>query len=483
MSFDLSQIDWSAFQFDFESSPIYLSWVIFVHGGWIAFIILLIVLGYVLYLKAKRRQFWEFVDWQLLAINVPTNNEQNLLAVEQIFAVLHGIRSAPNFVEMWIKGEEQFYFSLELVSIEGYIHFLIRTPAKFRDLVESAFYAHYPDAEITEVADYTEPWKLTFPNGQYDIWGAEYVTAKSEVYPIRTYPSFEHSLSQSAVDPMASLLEVMSKIGPGEQMWFQFVITPVNDQWKQASANAVRKIIGMKVESKSNIIERTAGLATGLIRDTISSATTEGAKKPERDKKEYPSLMQFLAPGEKNVAEAIEFKANKIGFKTKIRYIYLAVADVYSRQRGVSPILGGLNQFNTQNLNALVPAAKTKTKIDYFRGWREPRRKRKILKYFKARDNEKGMGDGFVLNVEELASLFHFPSMTVTAPTVKKTQVKKAEPPVQLPTESGFHDFPLQPLMHETEENGEAQTGAAPSGIVPSSAPPSKGEAPSNLPF
>ncbi|MEK7158463.1 MAG: hypothetical protein AAB733_02755, partial [Patescibacteria group bacterium] len=454
MSFDLSQIDWSKFEFDYKSSPIYLAWVIFIHGGWIAFIALFIVMGYIVYLKAKRRKFWDAMAWQLLAINVPMNNEQNLLAVEQIFAMLHGIRSAPNFVEMWIKGEEQLYFSLEIVSIEGYIHFLVRTPAKFRDLVESAFYAHYSNAEITEVADYASPWNLKFPNAQYDIWGAEYVTAKSEFYPIRTWPSFEHSLSQSAVDPMASLLEVMSKIGAGEQMWFQFVITPVDDKWKQGAANAVRKIIGMKVEKKANLIERTTGLTANLILDTISSATSEPAKKPDsKEKKDYPSLMQFLAPGEKNVAEAIELKAGKIGFKTKIRYIYLASAEVFSRARGVSPILGGLNQFNTQNLNALKSAAKTKTKVDYFRKWREPRRKRKIMKYFKDRDNEKGMGDGFVLNVEELASLFHFPSILVTAPTVKKTQVKKAEPPVQLPTESGFRDFPIQPMMHETEEN------------------------------
>lgn len=42
----------------------------------------------------------------------------------------------------------------------------------------------------------------------------------------------------------------------------------------------------------------------------------------------------------------------------------------------------------------------------------------------------------FILNVEELATLYHFPSMLIASPLLKRTEVKKSDAPVQLPLEA-----------------------------------------------
>ena len=42
---------------------------------------------------------------------------------------------------------------------------------------------------------------------------------------------------------------------------------------------------------------------------------------------------------------------------------------------------------------------------------------------------------GKILNTEELATVYHFPVMTVKTPFVKRTESKKSEPPVSLPIE------------------------------------------------
>ena len=39
----------------------------------------------------------------------------------------------------------------------------------------------------------------------------------------------------------------------------------------------------------------------------------------------------------------------------------------------------------------------------------------------------------FVLNVEEIATLWHFPAIGIKAPLIKKQEARKAEPPVGLP--------------------------------------------------
>jgi hypothetical protein len=40
-------------------------------------------------------------------------------------------------MEKWWHGMSQITFSLEIVSIDGYIHFLVRTADNWRDMVEA----------------------------------------------------------------------------------------------------------------------------------------------------------------------------------------------------------------------------------------------------------------------------------------------------------------------------------------------------------
>ena len=49
------------------------------------------------------------------------------------------------------------------------------------------------------------------------------------------------------------------------------------------------------------------------------------------------------------------------------------------------------------------------------------------------RNNYQGAGKGFILNIEELASVWHFPVPQVKAPLVQKTEARKGEPPTSLP--------------------------------------------------
>jgi hypothetical protein len=56
--------------------------------------------------------------------------------------------------EYW-QGAVWFWFSLEIVSLEGQVHFYIRTPTRIKDLIETQMYAQYPQAQVKVVEDYT----------------------------------------------------------------------------------------------------------------------------------------------------------------------------------------------------------------------------------------------------------------------------------------------------------------------------------------
>jgi hypothetical protein len=204
-------------------NPVQAMWFFVVHGGWIVFLWFFGWVAREMFLNWRQHLYAHHRQWILLAIDVPKATEQTVKAVENMFAHMAGIHNPPHFLEKWWDGYTQDTITCEIVSIEGHIQFLIRTVRKMRDLVEASVYAQYPDAEITEVADYTLNVPMQYPDEHYDLFGMEMypVPGRSDVYPIKTYMDFEHQLTGEFKDPLAVLLEAFARLGPGEQAWYQ----------------------------------------------------------------------------------------------------------------------------------------------------------------------------------------------------------------------------------------------------------------------
>ena len=462
-------------QLQYSPSPFYSGVILFVNGLWIPFVIVMLGAFKIIWLDWRQTLFHirrrHFI---LLAIDVPRDNDQSPKAVENIFSHLYGILlSRNNMYEQWWEGRHQDYFSMELISIDGYVQFLVYTMEEYRDTVESAFYSQYPDAEITQVEDYVygqdgEFKTIKWPNDAHDIFGTEYVFARPNAYPIRLWRDFEHTMSQELKDPMASLLENMNKIGHGEQIWLQWVITPEYDvDWQEPANKIAMKIAGKKVEASENAVDKLVGALLSML-DAIGAAIfpfynyTESAEKVKDD---MPSLMLHLTPTEKSQLEGIQLKTDKPGFWTKMRFVYIGKKGAFSKARGVSPIIGSLRQYDSLNLNSFKMHKWTKTSgIDY---WmvkkRMARRKNNILRAFQGRSRSMG-SNGMMLNTEELATLYHFPTITVKAPLVSRTQSKRASAPISLPIDNAPRTLRTQVNNKKTEES-------------------SLSSAPANLPF
>lgn len=429
-------IDLSRFNEVLRLSPFGIMWYFFSTIGWIFFIVASIGGLFYGWLFNRRKKYLGSIPQTILAIDIPKDNEQSLVAVEQIFATLAGIKYSPTIWKKYYKGITQLSFSLEIISLEGYIQFLIRTPVQFRDLVEAAIYAQYPEAEITEVEDYIDliPADIHKIDHDYKLWGTEFTLEKHNAYPIKTYKSFEHPLTQLFIDPMASLLEVMSKVGKGEQLGFQLVIAPVGDRWKKKGYEIVKKLLGEKGKSSKHTGDKLIDAAVrGLEKFSEGIYKMWGDIKPEKESP-TPNLYQFLTAGAKEVIEQIENKLSKICFSSTFRIYYLAHKEVFTRGRGVNAVLGAINQFNSSNLNAFKKYKRLTTHRDYFFiKSRVSYITRKLMKLYKRR-SRKGSYE-FMLSTEELATLYHFPTITVKAPLLKKIEFKTAEPPMALPIE------------------------------------------------
>lgn len=420
--------------------PLAAGWFLVAKGGWIPLLAFFLWMSKMIWMNHIQGQFQNAkLRPVLLAIDVPKASSvqasQTPKAVENIFSHLAGAHGTHTRREKYWHGNIQEWFSLEIVSIEGYVQFLVWTWDKYRDLVETAIYAQYPDAQITEVADYSTAIPKKYPDAEWDLFGTEFILVKDQAYPLRTWEEFEHKgqKDEAFKDPLAALLENLSRIGPGEQIWLQFLIKPINQDWAKATDKVVKKLIGAKVPEVKTFMDTAfdlTGKITGPILDQVL-----GSGEPAPPKKDDPmSKMLFLSPGERLVVEAIEKKNGKIGFQTKIRLIYAAKKEVFKKPRGAHAVIGSIKQFNTNDSNSLKPEYKRigPSSLWLFKDRRNSWRKIKLARAYTKRSMYVG-AKAYVLNIEELATLWHFPTEAVHAPMIMRTEGKRGVPPSSLP--------------------------------------------------
>lgn len=408
-------------------------------GGWLVFAYLLMIVGLAFWVDFKESRATSSWRWVLLAIDIPALNAQTPKAVEQMFAHLAGALGHDNIESKFWNGSKQRYFSFEIISIDGYIQFLIRTEAALRDLVEAAVYAQYPEVEIVEVEDYTADKPSVFPDDTYDISACDITLSESDAYPIRVFRDFEHMISKDTQlkDPMSAMLESFSRIGNGEAVWFQIIIQPTSNGWKEKAIGKIKEKIGDSSHrhGHTNPIFDFLHNAPFRLIETIGDQVLgrEASAHDGHDSDGPPNQIQYLTPGESKLVEAMENKISKIGFKTKIRSVYIARKEVFSEARGVQALVGALNQFNSPSANSLLPTFGVHVSY-WWKARRGAKRKNLLMQAYKKRKLNVG-SNPFILNIEELATIWHFPMAYVKTPLLQKTMAKQAEPPASLPIE------------------------------------------------
>lgn len=389
-----------------------------------------------LWLTYVQMRYIQNIQWITLEVKVPKEVMKTPKAMEQVFAGLSTIQSGANFVEKWFKGKVQEWVSFEIVGWQGAMKFFIRTPAGFKNLIEAQIFAQYPDAEIHEVEDYIERAPTAIPSREYNLWGTELIFEKDDAYPLRTYPQFEEAQEEKRIDPMGALAEAASHLADEEAIWIQFLLKPAPKEWKEKGQAIVNKLIGKKEPKKplgffQFLIAFIDEFMTGFMRAAVNLPPPEGVATVGTKEEGGPETkVQFLSPGEKSVVEAIEQKLAKAGFLCGIRFVYWGRTDRFSKSN-VAAVLSYFRQFNTLNMNALKPNKDVTPSVDYwFKARREFLRKVTLWNAYRLRAFTKKAP---VLNVEELATLYHFPTMYVEAPTVYRIESKKGGPPPTLP--------------------------------------------------
>jgi len=329
----------------------------------------------------------------VLLLQVPRTNDKKELAAEQMFASLHGLLTLPSkgrFGQTTIRER----LSFEIACIKKRIGFYVWVPNYLKSFVEEQIYAQYPNVQISEVPDYTMALDDSFATTLV----TEMKLTGNNVLPIKTFQSFE-------VDPLAAITATLAKFSETEEAWIQLIVKPAAAKWHKQSEHYI-----------ANLRHKSHTTTTGMI-------TT--LWKPPETKVEVAKPTEY----EQVRAKGAEEKSQKLAFETAVRIVYRGHALSPQAKLHMQSIVASYKQFNTTYLNGF----EAKRIAD------DPR----LIALYRGRDVAKA---GSILNIEEVATLYHLPHTTVETPYILWASSQTAEPPANLPMVTSEYRSDISPI-------------------------------------
>lgn len=313
---------------------------------------------------------------------------------ETLFASIGGL-SVQRGLKAKIFGRSD-NFSLEIVASKGKIAFYVVSPLSKARYLEQQIHAHYPEASLEEVEDYN-----AF-SPQAKILAGSLKTKKSFVFPIKTY-------RQMDVDPLNSLINVMSKLGKDESIIIQYVVRSAQARWHSQSKAVVSKII--KTNSISDGLKKEGGEKLDKF---LEMASLKGSNKAETNTPKIATLSEV----ERALVKAMEEKNSKSGLDVNVRVVVSAATETQAKiyLDNISNAFSEYNNYSYGNNFSRLSRGNDKMIKDF------------IYRRFKENFS-------FLLNTEELASLFHFPLRFTETPNILWLAAKSAPASTELPNE------------------------------------------------
>jgi len=386
---------------------------------WVLIVVAVIVMLYYLYQWIRLRvlarvQLGLTEDWVMYKIIVPKEthaeeddqrkNFQEMLAViEPFYANLNALFDNSLSKKMLFK---QPNISLELIARDGTVSFYVGCSRAISEVVLRGIQSQYSYAEITEDKDFS-----IFPDKPLQISILDLKQIKRHIFPIKTYKNLEE-------DPLNAISNSLSKLSDDQLAGIQIMIRPTSGMWRLPVERAAFDIQHGKsrISHSSSVLVR----ATESFYNFIGSASQIAAGKGEESHSEFydPKNPMKMTPMQEAQVKLLGEKAAKIGLECQIRVVAVAGTKEVARQLS-GHIAGSFSQFNAPDSNGFTiktPKNEAEEIANY------------IYRVF-------GRGPKFVLNTEELASIFHLPNRFVDTPNIAWLLAKRQPPPANLPKE------------------------------------------------
>ena len=227
------------------------------------------------------------LDYILLQVALPRDNETKIDVAEQMFASIHSLYKG-GFLSFL---SSLPHISFEIVALPEDIRFYVSVPNNLRDFIEKQINGAYPGAEIKEIDEYnifSETGKVAFTSLSLK---------NTDFYPIKAF-------RELPTDSLSLVTSALAKMQPGEGAAIQILISPAGKKWRSKGNSFIAK-----------------------------------TKKQEAD----PEKAKFQV--DQKELESIDNKCAKPGFNTTIR-IVVSSTTLESAKANLNNIIGSFEQFS-----------------------------------------------------------------------------------------------------------------------------------------
>jgi len=325
------------------------------------------------------------LDLKLLRVQVAqSNREQNMKTSQYMFEEINRTEVLLSALSAMKK---PFAIEVAVHHTGEDINFYLAVPEDTVDFATREIHGVFPDSRIDRVEDFS------IFGAQSAAAGAYLALKERYVLPIRTYREAE-------ADTFGPILSTFSRLSAEEEgASIQFIVEPAHAD-KDAKKGILDGIQMLRKGVKLSDVTRTALLKAKDFKFLMESDSKEGEAKPVDDQ----------------AVQALVAKGSKPLFAVNVRV--MAAAPTKDRAEDVlMAISGSLSQFTSpmRNQVQLVKPHDIRALVsDYV---------------FRKFDSEQAV----ILNTEEIASMFHFPTFSSEVPRITWAKTNEAPAPNNLP--------------------------------------------------
>lgn len=322
-----------------------------------------------------------------------------LSGIDNFYANLGGMRAQRGF-KSWLYGRHDTWSFEIVVGLDGLITFYIAVPLYLVNHVNQQLLSQYPHLQIEEIDDYN----IFGPIG---VASAGYLKlSKDKMLPILTYKHMD-------VDPLVSILSNLSKLPEGHTAAIQFVMRSAKGSWRSRGVKVASEMHGGK-SFKQALASVSGGGATSILGSPSDwfYSTKSNEKLPHQD-------VRKSSPMEEEMIKLISEKASRAGMDVNIRVISFSPTELESKEI-IKQVSNAFAQYSSyENANSFKAVIKGSVN--------------KIIEDFIYRNYDEK--NGFVLNTEEMTSLWHLPLPGTEVPKIKWLTARRLPPPINMPTD------------------------------------------------
>jgi hypothetical protein len=386
------------------------TWLVWIFIFLLILIIIFLIKKYINYLVHHSAHFKHSIFLIRLPKEKPGENKQEFTVQslheeiakgETIFSSIGGLR-AQRGIKAFFLGRND-HFSFEIVANNKKIVFYIVAPTSMSRYIEQQINAYYPDAVIEETEDYN----IFKPNSS--ILAGYLKTRRNRIFPLKTYKNQD-------TDSMNSLINVMSKLEEDESLAIQYLVRSAKVVWHRDAGQVTQK-----VHEGKTLKEAIRTVGKNIFWQLISEIASAAKPMSEQERQKLQNQQQQrMTQMEEEMLKGVEEKNSKAGLDVNLRIIVSAKdkgrANLYKENL--------YNAFSQYNFYEYGNSFSHKIKTN---------KQKQLIQDFIYRRFHKNIS--FLLNTEELASLYHFPLRDAETPNILWLTARHAPAPNNTPEE------------------------------------------------